>query len=124
VSDAPSVTLRPASGEPITLPLALPASHAVRYEITYAVTESEARAVACALGVCSVRLGHKVGRYRYDVLDYGGRVIDYLTGLGVPYLDVLSAGRVAWRLVSEGLLPGEKEVSEREAHFPGSPRED
>lgn len=88
--------------------LVVPKSLGLRYEVTYAVTKSEPRAVCAALGLCSSAIQANVP-WNQSVLDFGARVLEWLLEQGVPYLEAVNAGRRAWQLVSDGLVP-ESEV--------------
>lgn len=98
-----------------TIELQLPASMAVRYEITYLAASAEHRAYAAALGVCWGRLQRRV-RYRPGPAEYGGRVIDYLVDQGWSYPEVLQAGMAAFAWLADGLIDGAA-VREQEEDF-------
>jgi hypothetical protein len=88
-------------------------SLALRNEVTYAIVQSEPRAVGAALGLCSpVVRKHAPWRHQ-DVLQYGQLVLDWALSEGVGYHPLLDACRVAWRLVSADLIP-EREVAAAE----------
>lgn len=107
----PEVTLKGERGS-LKTRLVVPKSKGLRYEVTYAVTKSEPKAVCAALGLCSSAIQAHIP-WRESVLEFGGRVLEWLLEQGVGYLDALNAGRVAWRLVSDGLVP-ESEVAAAE----------
>ncbi|MEQ1565388.1 MAG: hypothetical protein ABMA64_07100 [Myxococcota bacterium] len=105
------VTLRGRDGE-LVLNLVPPKSLALRYEVVFAVAQSEANAVAAALGLCSVTLRKHV-RWNHDVHAFGAAVLDWLLERGVNYHAALRAGRVAWVHLRDGLV-FEDEVKEAE----------
>lgn len=109
------ITLTGAKGA-LKLSLSPPASLALRYEVTYAVVESEPRAVAAALGLCSPAVRKHVPYDHGSVLQYGQRVLDWLLSEGVTWFDALNAGRIAWRHCSRGVV-SEREVAETEGFF-------
>lgn len=110
------VTLTGRDGRPRKIRLAAPQSIALRNEVTFAIIESEPRACGAALGLCSPLIGKAVPYRGQAVLAYGQAVLDWLLAEGVPWFDALNAGRHAWRLVSDGLIP-EQEVKEKEDFF-------
>lgn len=121
MADPVTVELTGTAGKQ-TLTLHAPASMATRYEAMYAAADSEPKAVAAALGLANAKLARAAGGYRHNVLDFGRRVIDYLLEQGVPYLDVLNAGRVAWRdVVCGDLLPSASEVEKIEGFSGATP---
>ena len=92
--------------------LAAPASMAARYDVLLGSERNRQRAMAAALGLCWQRGdGRPKARYAYDIMAYGGAVIDELGARGVKLRDVLSAGGVALELCAEGLF-SESEVEE------------
>lgn len=99
----PDVVVLQATAGPIKTRLVVPNSLGLRYEVVYAVAKSEPRSVAAALGLCSSTLRRAV-QFDHDVMAFGARVIDHLLEQGVPYQDILTAGRHAWRLCNNGLL--------------------
>lgn len=105
------VTLHGTAG-PLKIRLVVPQSLGLRYEVTYALAKSEPKAVCAALGLCSSAL-RKHARWDHDVMAFGAASLDWLLGQGVPYLDILNAGRIAWRHVSKDLIPA-SEVKEAE----------
>jgi hypothetical protein len=104
-----------------TVQFAPPASVAIRYEVAYAAAENESRAFAAALGVCWPKLGKRV-RYRYDVMAYGGQVIEFLLEEGWSYMDIQSAGVVAYAHIAQ-TLPRASEVKEAEDFSEAAPAE-
>ena len=113
----PAVTVK---GQPVRL--AAPASLTMAFEVRDALLVSHQRAYAAALGLCWPKLARKVP-YRFDVLPYGGRVLDYLLDQGVPYHEVMQAGLAAYRLITRDLL-SLAEVKEAQDFSEAPPDED
>lgn len=96
----------------VEVALAAPASMAARYDVLLAAEKNRQRAMAAALGLCWQRgEGRPKARYGYDVMAYGGAVIDELAARGVKLRDVLHAGAVALELCADGLF-SEEEVAD------------
>jgi hypothetical protein len=113
-TDVPTeITLVGRDGE-LRVRLFVPKSLGVRYEVTYAIAESEIKAGCAALGVCSVTIQkHVPWTKKSAALAYGADVLEWLLSQGVAYGDVLNAGRLAWWHVSRGLIPA-REVEDAE----------
>lgn len=108
------IIVRNKTGLQWVLELVPPASMSLRYEVTYMIAESEARAVMAALGLCSRRVQHNVPYMpSINLHTYGQQVMDWMLLQDVAYLDALNAGRMAWRVLSQGLLSA-REVDEAE----------
>lgn len=91
--------------------LMTPVSLAERYEVLGAEGQGVAptRIFALALALCWPRLRRELQRegHRYDgrPADFGGRVLDHLLGNGVPFAEIVTAGRQALELCARD-LPG------------------
>ena len=100
--------------------LGIPASYSIRIDVLTAAGQHAQRAFAAALAVCWRGKGRptsKLSAHRYDVLAFGGAVIDELTGRGVPYQQIVEVGGLAWVGLSEATeIPTEVEV-EDQANF-------
>lgn len=93
------------------LQLERPVSMVACYEVAAAAAgDTPHRALGAALGLCSAHVRNWVGPYRGDVLEYGGRVLDYFLAREVPFEAIVEAGRAAWRLCAD-LVPTEPEVA-------------
>lgn len=109
-------------GESVTL--VAPSSIQLRWDVMVVAASNLQRAEAAALGICWPGSG-KVCRVtpsmvRYDLAEYGGRVADALAARGVDLAEIWGAGRVALRLVSEGLVtPSDVEQAKRDFSEPG-----
>lgn len=91
------------NGSPLLL--APPKSYTVRLEVVLAAERNAPRAAAAALGLCWQSPNRPTAKYAYDVLVYGGAVLDELAGeRRIPPGDVVTAGRVALDLCGEGLF--------------------
>lgn len=91
-----------------TVILAAPRSYSIGYEVGTAFLTNKERAWAAALGICwqaGASLGLP-GKYSdtFNVLEYGGRVIDVLLDRGVPYNEILIAGIAATTVLEEKLI--------------------
>ena len=98
-----------------TAELRKPASFMVSREVTVALGANALRGLGAALGACwgSKPLKATVAGFKYDMLAYGGAVVDELVGLGVPEADVYAAGSKAVDLIVAS-LPREEEVATAE----------
>jgi hypothetical protein len=96
----------------VEVELAAPASLAMRYDVVIASERNRQRAMAAALAVCwQSGGGRPTVKYDYDVMRFGGLVIDELSKRGVPMRDILAAGGLAFGLCADGLF-SEHEVAE------------
>jgi hypothetical protein len=97
-----------------------PASFMSAREVTVAVGSNALRGLGAALGVCwaSKPLKASLTACKYDMLAYGGAVVDELVGLGVPESDIYAAGSKAIDLVVSS-LPREEEVATAEGFTEG-----
>ena len=97
-----------------------PASFMSAREVTVAVGSNALRGLGAALGVCwaSKPLKASLAACKYDMLAYGGAVVDELVGLGVPESDIYAAGSKAIDLVVAS-LPREEEVATAEGFTEG-----
>jgi hypothetical protein len=112
------------------LELVAPPSHTVRWEIWLCSATSKTRAFLAALGVSipakqwPVRDAKTKRELRpsYDgnPVTFGQVVSDQLVAEGYTMKDLLTAGAVAFALISEGLITQE-EVEESAAGFPPAP---
>mgnify|MGYP003386358888 CR=1 FL=1 len=88
--------------------LVVPSSYAARTEVAIAAHTMWRRALAAAIGLCwsagSDRNPNRKYRYRGDVAEYGGQVMDHLHAIGCPDSEIRAAGAVALGLVNEGLI--------------------
>jgi hypothetical protein len=97
--------------------LALPGSMAIRYDIVGAGSSNAQRALWAALGVCwtagtsAGAPSARLSRHQYDPMAYGGAVFDELVSRGATPSQLLTAGRVAYDLLSANLVD-ESEVEE------------
>ncbi len=86
----------------------VPASYATRTEIALAAHTVWRRALGAAIGVCwsvgSDRNPNRKYRYRGDVAEYGGAVLDHLHEIGVGDAEIRAAGAIALDLVNQGLV--------------------
>ncbi len=87
------VELVGAKGPVLKARFIVPASLAERFELLYAANEE--RAYAAALFRCCGPLRKKVAA-KDNIPDLGKAVLDYLLGEGVPWFEILTAGRTAW----------------------------
>lgn len=105
--DRPTVTI---GGQSIRL--GRPASLAVRIDVIAAVSTSEVRGLAAALGICweagSPRPPAQYAKFRYDALRYGGAVLDALLGRGVPLGEIMTAGQEAFLWLAESVPTGDR----------------
>ena len=103
-----------------TAQLRKPASFMSAREVTVAVGASALRGLGAALGVCwaGKALKASLSACKYDMLAYGGAVVDELVGLGVPEADIYAAGSKALDLVVAS-LPREEEVATAEGFTVG-----
>lgn len=96
--------------------LTLPKSFSVRLDVVGAAGRNAVRACAAALGVCWQGPGkpkQSLERHGYDVLAYGGAVMDELVAHGATAKQVIDAGREALELISES-IPTDEEVTATE----------
>ena len=90
------------------LTLAAPASYATCTDIMDADARNPRRATMAALGVCARGPGRPPIRYDahdYNPLAYGGAVLDWLHGQGVPEKEAFKIGEVARDLVWSAFIP-------------------
>ena len=99
----------------LTVPLRIPESIASRFDVLTAGGANLNRAACAALAMAWTGPGRPKTRKSHDVLDYGGRVMDELTGRGLKPVQVLVAGVVAFNLITNGLIT-EDEVDEEEGN--------
>jgi len=102
--------------------LVLPTSFALLSDVVAASQRNQSRAFAAALGLCWSGKGSPRARlhaYSYDVMAYGGAVLDELHARGVSYAEQLAAGAVAWSLCADAILT-EREVVEAEGFTEGA----
>src|SRR5262245_48479477 len=93
----------------VPLELVVPTSHAERWELTLAMSDADghtdriSRVLAAALGLCWTKLRQYLAkdriRYRGDIIEYGGAVVDYLCShdrkIPARYDQIVAAGRAA-----------------------------
>lgn len=85
--------------------LAPPKSYTVRLEVAVAVERNHARAAAAALALCWQSPDRPRAKYAYDVMAFGGAVIDELCGeRRLNPGDVVTAGNTALALCGDGLF--------------------
>lgn len=104
------------AGKEITL--VLPASMAMRWEVGTTVVRSIPRGMGAAVGVCIPRglwpirddKGKEKARpsYAYDMLEYGGQVVDSLTANGVSFEEIIESGKVALDLINSSVVTEEE----------------
>lgn len=89
-----------------------PTSFMSAREVTIAVGTSALRGLGAALGVCwgSKPLKATLAGCKYDMLAYGGAVVDELVALGVSEGEIYEGGKHALDLVITA-LPREEEVA-------------
>jgi hypothetical protein len=89
-----------------------PSSFMAAREVTIAVGTSALRGLGAALGVCwsSKPLKASLAGYKYDMLAYGGAVVDELVALGVSEGEIYEGGKHALDLVIAA-IPREEEVA-------------
>ena len=89
-----------------------PVSFMSAREVTVAIGVSALRGLGAALGVCwaSKPLKASLVGCKYDMLAYGGAVVDELVAAGVTEAEIYTAGKHALDLVIEA-LPREQEVA-------------
>lgn len=97
-----------------------PASFMTAREVTMAVGQNALRGLGAALGVCwgGKPMKATLAACKWDIMAYGGAVVDELVTLGVPEADIYAAGREALDLVI-GSLPREEEVATAEGFTDG-----
>jgi len=102
----------PATEETVTfggeeIRLVVPAAISLRQDLYLAAADNTRRASAAALGACWRGKGGRpranLKRAKFDVLAYGGLVIDELVGRGHTLVEILEAGGVAWALVEASI---------------------
>ena len=89
-----------------------PSSFMVAREVTIAIGQNALRGLGAALGVCwgGKSLKATYAGSKYDMLAYGGAVVDELVALGVPEAHIYEAGRQAIDIIVAA-LPREEEVA-------------
>jgi len=92
--------------------LAKPTSFMSAREVTIAVRTSALRGLGAALGVCwtGKALKASLSGCKYDMLAYGGAVVDELVALGVSEGEIYEGGKHALDLVISA-IPREEEVA-------------
>lgn len=92
-----------------------PTSFMLAREVTIATGQSALRGLGAALGVCwsGKPLRASLAGCKYDMLAYGGAVVDELVGLKVPEADIYTAGKEALDLIVAS-LPREEAVATTE----------
>lgn len=103
-----------------TITLAVPGSISLRYDLLSAGGTNLARAACAALALCwhEPKARKPKARYRFDPLDFGGRVLDELCARGHSPKEVVAAGVLAWNACTEDLIDAaevEKEEGNSEA---------
>lgn len=96
--------------------LALPQSFALLSDVVSAASRNQGRAFGAALGICWQGSGKprtSLQGYSYDVMVYGGAVLDELAARGLKYNELQAAGMMAWSLCAAAILT-ESEVSDTE----------
>lgn len=94
-----------------TVPLRLPKSHAIRWEVWRAAGTNTDRAFSAALGVAwfgSRRPKARYDRCGYDVMVYGGQVFDELVARGHAPLAIIAAGAVAYQWIGDSVITEEE----------------
>lgn len=107
-----------------TIPLKMPESHALRWDIMALGGSNFPRACAAALGACwhgKTRPKVTYGQCGYAAGEFGGRVIDLLVSQGHQVSAIVEAASDIYLAVSESVLP-EAEVQAAE-DFTGTPAE-
>lgn len=97
--------------------LVTPQSLAVAYDIVSVTGDAPNRACWAALGVCyqggPLKITQQLKAHRYDVLSYGGGVLDELVDQGHDANEITTAGLAALQLLVAMLPgPGEAEAAE------------
>lgn len=103
------------------VPLVLPTSFALLADVVGASQRNQTRAFAAALGLCwsgKDRPRARLEAYSFDVMAYGGAVLDELGQRSIRYGDIIVAGAVAWSLCAAAILT-EPEVVEVEGFTEG-----
>ena len=101
MADATTIALGKRTFQPFP-----PVSIATRWDLYAAVSVNRHRAWASALALCYPRLLRHVP-YRYDVLEHGGRVVDFLRGEeggSVPWPEIIAGGVACMALCAVGLI--------------------
>jgi len=95
-----------------TVTLKKPSSFMSAREVTIAVGVSALRGLGAALGVCwsGKPLKATLAGCKYDMLAYGGAVVDELVALGVSEGEIYEGGKHALDLVISA-IPREEEVA-------------
>jgi hypothetical protein len=98
-----------------TVNLVKPSSFATMRDVTIAVGQHALRGLCAALGVCwgSKPLKVTPGAHKWDMLSYGGAVLDELMALGIPESEIYAAGKIALDIILEA-IPREDEVASTE----------
>jgi len=97
------------------IPLRIPTSYAVRYDLLVGFAVNPTRAWAAALGLCWTGPGRPGGRYGHNVAIYGGNVIDELVGRGIKLVQLQAAGLAAFDFATDDLVQVD-EVAEEEGN--------
>ena len=97
-----------------------PTSFMICREVTLAVGQNALRGMGAALGACwgAKPLKATVAAHKYDMLAYGGAVVDELVAIGVPEAHIYEAGRQALDLII-ATIPREDEVATTEGFTEG-----
>ena len=92
--------------------LELPASVAIRHEITRSAAENSTRALFAALGACWRGAGRPAAKYAsngYNPLRYGGAVYDELHARdGVDEAELWTAAGAAFALIAKEWIGGDE----------------
>lgn len=80
---------------PVKMRVVPPLSLAQRFELLYASADNQHRAWAAALHRCCTPIRQHV-RDTPSVSALGLAVLDWALGEGIPYLEVIQAGQIAW----------------------------
>lgn len=104
-----------------TVDLELPTRAVIRHDLYASAAtdrsreQTARRVVAAALLLCWPSASRKPGvpRYRGDVLEYGGEVLDFLLGLGATPPEIMVAGNAAIQMVIDSFPKAEDLVKAR-----------
>ncbi len=105
---------------PHQITLTLPASVSIKWDIVRAAANNSDRAFAAALAACWDGPGRPKAKYAafsYNPLPFGGAVMDELAARGVPVVDIVNVGAVAWKLICDAMVPADE--VEEQAGFSG-----
>ena len=105
-------------GKPLDPQLKAPTSLAACYDVAAALSKNANRSLCAAIGIC---WGHKqapkatLSGHKFDVLAYGGAIMDELLGLGASMEEISEVGGLAITLVSDQIV-GKDEMKETEGN--------